>query len=136
MRYDPLSPAERTERMRRVRGADTSTELAVRRLIFSMGYRYRLHRRDLPGAPDLVFAGTRKVIFVHGCFWHLHDCGNFRLPKSRPEYWLPKLQRNAERDRSNENSLKGLGWEVLTVWECQLRDPASVSARIATFLDS
>lgn len=122
--------------MRRVRGADTSTELAVRRLIFSMGYRYRLHRRDLPGAPDLVFAGTRKVIFVHGCFWHLHDCGNFRLPKSRPEYWLPKLQRNAERDRSNENSLKGLGWEVLTVWECQLRDPASVSARIATFLDS
>lgn len=136
---DPLNPEERSERMSRVRGKNTGPELTIRRLIHALGYRFRLHRRDLPGTPDLVFPGRRKVIFVHGCFWHRHpdpDCKLARMPKSRQEFWRPKLEGNRARDHRNEASLVEAGWGVMTVWECELRDQPSLENRIRTFLDA
>lgn len=135
---DPLSPKERSERMARVRNRDTKPELAVRRLVHSLGYRYRLHRRDLPGRPDLVFAGRRKVIFVHGCFWHRHGTchSGTRVPKSRLDFWLPKLESNRERDRVNQEALAKLGWDVLPIWECEIKDTATLAERITRFLES
>src|SRR5690606_15584870 len=110
----------------------------VRRLVHGMGYRYRLHRRDLPGTPDLVFPGRKKVIFVHGCFWHRHPdptCKLARLPKSRREFWLPKLEGNRARDVENMARLEELGWESMTIWECQLRDQEALEERVRRFLD-
>lgn len=134
---DILTPAERSERMARVRAKDTKPELFVRRLVHGMGYRYRLHRRDLPGTPDLAFPGRGKVIFVHGCFWHRHaSCALARLPKSRGDFWLPKLTANMERDARNVRALRRLGWSVLTIWECQLGDSAKLANRIRRFLDA
>lgn len=134
---DTLNPVERSERMSRVRGKNTKPELLVRRLVHGMGYRYRLHRRDLPGTPDLVFPGRGKVIFINGCFWHRHmDCVLARLPKSRNEFWQPKLTANAERDTRNIRALKRLGWGVLTIWECQLGDVTKLANRIRRFLDA
>lgn len=134
---DSLTPERRSEVMKRVRSKNTSLEWKVRRLVFSLGYRYRLHRRDLPGSPDLVFASRKKVIFVHGCFWHRHDCplGN-RSPKSRMEFWDTKLSRNAQRDREVLEALERLDWSVLTVWECQVGDTPTITARIRRFLDA
>jgi DNA mismatch endonuclease (patch repair protein) len=134
---DTLTPAERSERMALVRAKDTKPELLVRRLVHGMGYRYRLHRRDLPGTPDLVFPGRSKVIFIHGCFWHRHArCALARLPKSRGDFWLPKLTANAERDARNVRALRRLGWSVLTIWECQLGDTAKLASRIRRFFDA
>lgn len=134
---DTLTPAERSARMALVRAKDTKPELLVRRLVHGMGYRYRLHRRDLPGTPDLVFPGRSKVIFIHGCFWHRHaSCALARLPKSRVDFWLPKLTANAERDARNVRALRRLGWSVLTIWECQLGDTANLANRIRGFLDA
>lgn len=134
---DTLTPAERSARMALVRAKDTKPELLVRRLVHGMDYRYRLHRRDLPGTPDLVFPGRDKVIFIHGCFWHRHArCALARLPKSRGDFWLPKLTANAERDARNVRALRGLGWSVLTIWECQLGDTAKLANRIRRFLDA
>ncbi|MBN9615000.1 MAG: DNA mismatch endonuclease Vsr [Acidobacteriales bacterium] len=117
---DTLSKPERSERMSRVRSTDTAPELFVRRIVHAMGFRYRLHDRRLPGSPDLVFPRLRRIIFVHGCFWHHHSgCG--RLPKSNLSFWIPKLENNAKRDRKNLGALKKLGWQVMVVWECQLR---------------
>lgn len=122
MNTDNLTPEQRRRTMRQVRSSDTKPEMTVRRLIHGMGYRYRLHRRDLPGCPDLVFPGRRKVIFVHGCFWHGHDCPSGRKqPKTNRDYWSRKLQRNAERDRANVEKLHAAGWDVLVIWECQIR---------------
>lgn len=135
---DILSPAERSERMSRVRAKHTSPEMTVRRLVHRMGYRYRLHSRDLPGKPDLVFRSRRAVIFVHGCFWHMHSdsgCKLSKLPKSRTEYWLPKLLRNAERDVRNRQHLEKEGWKVLELWECQLGRPADAEEVLRKFLD-
>lgn len=134
---DTLKPAERSARMALVRNKDTKPELLVRRLVHGMGYRYRLHRRDLPGTPDLVFPSRKKVIFVNGCFWHRHNgCALARLPKSRGEFWLPKLNANVERDVRNVRELRRLGWHVLTIWECQLGDIAKLPNRIRRFLDA
>ncbi len=134
---DTLTPAERSARMALVRAKDTKPELLVRRLVHGMGHRYRLHRRDLPGTPDLVFLGRSKVIFIHGCFWHRHArCALARLPKSRGDFWLPKLTANAERDARNVRALRRLGWSVLTIWECQLGDTANLANRIRRFLDA
>src|SRR5580704_9432837 len=109
--------------MARVRSKNMRPEMAVRKLVFAMGYRYRLHVRDLPGCPDLVFRPRRKVIFVHGCFWHRHaDCSLARLPKSRLDFWEPKLEGNRQRDEKNNEALAREGWRVLTVWECQVKD--------------
>jgi DNA mismatch endonuclease (patch repair protein) len=134
---DTLNPAERSARMALVRGKGTKPELLVRRLVHGMGYRYRLHRRDLPGTPDLVFPGRGKVIFINGCFWHRHmGCALARLPKSRGEFWLPKLTANAERDARNVRALQQLGWSVLTIWECQLGDIDKLANEIRRFLDA
>lgn len=134
---DTVSAAKRSEIMARVRAVDTGPELAVRRLVHGMGYRYRLHRRDLPGRPDLVFPARGSVIFVHGCFWHRHKgCALARLPKSREEFWRPKLEGNASRDGRNQRALRAAGWGVMTIWECQLTDTARLADRIRRFLDA
>ena len=136
---DTLTREERAERMSRVRSKNTKPEMRVRRIVHRLGYRYRLHRRDLPGTPDLAFIGRRKAIFVHGCFWHRHpstDCKLARLPKSRAEFWTPKLERNRARDEDNQSKLEAIGWGVLILWECQLKDEASLATTIQTFLST
>ena len=123
--------------MRAVKSRDTGPEMLVRRLVHRMGYRYRLYRKGLPGRPDLVFPGRRKVIFVHGCFWHQHDCPHgSRLPKSNQDYWHPKLARNKERDTENHARLLEQGWDVLTIWQCQTKDPSVLQERIQQFLEA
>ncbi|WP_200915884.1 DNA mismatch endonuclease Vsr [Jeongeupia sp. HS-3] len=136
---DTLTPAERSERMGRVRSTDTRLEMVVRRLVHGMGYRYRLHRKGLPGKPDLVFTSRHKVIFIHGCFWHRHDdptCRLARLPKSRLDFWLPKLSENKARDDRVQQRLADQGWATMTIWECQVRDTEALKRRIREFLDS
>jgi DNA mismatch endonuclease Vsr len=129
---DPL----RRRIMSAVRGRDTKPEMVVRRLLHSMNYRYRLHRKDLPGRPDIVFAGRRKVIFVHGCFWHRHPgCPKATLPKTRVEFWSEKFERNVERDREAEDRLERAGWSSLVVWECETRAPGALASRLRNFLD-
>ncbi|WP_309955079.1 MULTISPECIES: very short patch repair endonuclease [Variovorax] len=133
---DSVSPLRRSEIMGRVRSQDTKPELLVRRLVHSMGYRYRLHAKDLPGKPDLVFRSRRKVIFVHGCFWHRHrDCSLARLPKSREDFWLPKLEANRQRDIKIEQSLHDSKWAVLVLWECELGKLPELKNKIKEFLD-
>jgi DNA mismatch endonuclease, patch repair protein len=132
---DHLTPEERSAHMRRIQKRDTSPEMAVRRIAHSLGYRFRLHRRDLPGTPDLVFLRLRKAILVHGCFWHQHEgCRLARKPKSRLEYWLPKLERNQRRDALAEEALKRLGWSELIIWECETTDGERLRRRIDAFL--
>ena len=135
---DTLTVAERSQRMRLVRGKNTGPELLVRRLVHSMGFRYSLHRRDLPGSPDLVLTRHNKVIFVHGCFWHRHlssRCRLARLPKSRLDFWAPKLESNRIRDERNKRALRYLGWKILVVWECQLSDIEQLRNKIWRFLE-
>lgn len=134
-RYDPLSPQERSERMSHIRCADTKPEIRVRRLVTGMGYRYRLHAKDLPGKPDLVFRARLKVIFVHGCFWHQHGCRQYRMPKTKRTFWEPKLARNRDRDAQVRKELRRLGWRCLVIWECQLGRPEILARRIRRFLE-
>lgn len=125
----------RSSIMRAVKGRDTGPEIVVRRLVFGMGYRYRLHRGDLPGKPDLAFIGRRKVVFVHGCFWHGHECARgAREPKANREYWRAKIGRNKERDCRNLAALSSQGWESLVIWECELKELALVRDRLVVFL--
>ncbi len=134
---DTLTVRERSERMSRIRSKDTKPEMTVRRLVHGLGYRYRLHAKDLPGRPDLVFRPRRKVIFVHGCFWHRHaGCSRNRLPKSpeRQDFWQEKLDGNARRDRRNETRLQRLGWEFLVIWECETRDLEGLADKVRAFL--
>ena len=133
---DSLTPEQRSDRMGRVRAKDTKPEMIVRRLAHSLGYRYRLHSRTLPGHPDMIFSSRRKVVFIHGCFWHRHDekCPLTRMPKSRLEVWKPKFERNICRDAENEMKLRGLGWDFLVVWECELRALGRLAARLTSFL--
>lgn len=133
----PRSPEAQRRIMQAIRSKNTKPELLVRRLVHRMGYRYRLHRADLPGKPDLVFAARRKVIFVHGCFWHSHDdpsCPDGGTPRANTEYWLPKLARNRERDRANLEALAALGWDVLLIWDCETRDSDGLELLIRRFL--
>ncbi|MDE2849334.1 MAG: very short patch repair endonuclease [Acidobacteriota bacterium] len=134
---DTVSAAQRSQIMSRIRSEGTKPEIAVRRLTHSLGYRYRLHRKDLPGTPDLVFPSRRKVIFVHGCFWHQHrDCDHMHVPQSNRDYWLPKLRRNAERDSKHERRLAELGWKTLVLWECEVSQGGeALGERIRDFLD-
>lgn len=121
--------------MSRVREKNTSPELKVRSLAHRLGFRFRLHRKDLPGTPDLVFPSRKKVIFVHGCFWHGHDCvRGKREPKTNTEYWVKKIRRNIERDAAHQSELKALGWDFLVIWECELGTPEIVSRKISVFL--
>jgi DNA mismatch endonuclease, patch repair protein len=132
---DTLSPERRSANMRRIRSKNTKPEVALRRLIYRLGYRFRLHRKDLPGKPDLVFSSRRKVIFVHGCFWHQHPgCRDGRVPGTRTDYWEKKFYRNQERDAENLARLQQAGWSVLTVWECSLQNKKSLVRRLHRFL--
>lgn len=125
----------RSENMRRITSKDTSPELTVRRILFRLGYRYRLHRNDLPGKPDIVFGGRRKLIFVHGCFWHAHACPRAHKPKTNKTYWSPKLERNQERDARHLKQLQTAGWDVLTIWECELKDTNSLELSLIRFME-
>lgn len=134
---DNLSPKDRSRLMSLVRSKDTRPEIAVRRLCHALGYRFRLHRRDLPGTPDLVFPRLHAIILVHGCFWHRHRCANGkRTPKSRVHFWKPKLENNARRDHRNVVKLRRSGWSVMIVWECQLCRRGGLECRILAFLDT
>jgi DNA mismatch endonuclease (patch repair protein) len=115
---------------------DTCAEMGVRRIVHAMGYRYSLHRKDLPGQPDLVFPARRKIIFVHGCFWHGHRCRYGRLPKSKLDYWKPKIETNKSRDKRQRQILKRQGWRIMVVWQCQLKKPEWLGDRIENFLSS
>ena len=130
---DRLSAAQRSENMRRIKSKDSSAELAVRRLVHGLGYRYHLHDQQLPGRPDMVFPGRRKIIFMHGCFWHQHRCSRAHTPRSRTEYWKPKLDRNRARDREHRRTLKALGWEVLVIWECEITNLTALTHRLKRF---
>lgn len=132
---DTLSPKERSERMSLIRGTGSAPEMKLRRLVHRMGFRYRLHVKELPGKPDLVFPARNAVIFMHGCFWHRHEgCSLARLPKSKLEFWKPKLEANKERDLRNQRQLESLGWRVLVIWECEMSDVECVSVIIREFL--
>jgi DNA mismatch endonuclease (patch repair protein) len=134
---DSISPERRSENMRRIRSKGMKPELQVRRLLHGMGYRYRLHRRNLPGHPDIIFPRRKKAIFVHGCFWHQHGdpaCRITRIPKSRLDYWAPKLNRNKERDAANIKLLRNMGWRVFVVWECQTSEERKLRTKLTAFL--
>jgi len=129
---DVLSTEQRKYCMSRIRGKDTKPELVVRRLVHSLGYRFRLHRRNLPGCPDIVLPGHRKVVFVHGCFWHMHRCRYGRVkPSTNVKFWEKKREGNKERDRK----LRQQGWKVLVIWECQTKKPEELAGRILGFLE-
>lgn len=134
IQMDTLTPRARSERMSRIRNKDTKPEMVVRRLAHKLGYRFRLHVAALPGKPDLVFARRRKAVFVHGCFWHQHKCAMGRVPKSRLDFWLPKLHANKVRDQKCRRQLTRMGWQTLTVWECQLKDLSEVGKELIKFL--
>ena len=131
---DHVTPERRSFIMSKVGQKNTKPEIILRRALHALGYRYRLHRRDLPGTPDIVFPSRRKVILVHGCFWHGHGCRWGQLPKSRPEYWRPKIETNQERDKKTLTALREAGWEPLVVWQCELRDPDTAIQRVEAFL--
>ena len=132
---DVYSREKRSEVMGRVKGRDTGPELKLRRLLTRLGLRYRLHRKDLPGRPDVVMAGRRTVVFMHGCFWHGHDCARgARSPKANAEYWTAKIGRNVARDRRVQGELAEAGWRPIVVWECELKDEAALEARLSTEL--
>ena len=132
---DIFDPEKRTEIMSRIRGRDTKPELIVRRIAHGLGFRFRLHRKDLPGRPDIVFPRHQAVIVVHGCFWHRHPgCKRASSPKTRVRYWQNKFEDNVVRDRRNETALRDLGWKVMVIWECETKDHEAVAARIESFL--
>lgn len=121
--------------MSAVKHKDTGPEMAVRKTLYRLGYRYRLHVKDLPGTPDIVFPGRQKVVFVHGCFWHGHLCDYGKLPKSNLDYWRTKIATNRKRDARNLRELYYLGWEVMIIWQCELKRETHVVAALRTFLD-
>ena len=135
-RTDVFDPAARSAVMRRVKGRDTGPELRVRKVLWALGARYRLHRKDLPGSPDIVLPGRRLAVFVHGCFWHGHDCARgARIPKTNRDYWTAKVGRNRARDARVQAALADAGWRVETVWECEIKDAAALEARLVTLLE-
>ena len=132
---DKLTKERRSENMRRIRAKHTSPEMAVRHMVQAMGYRYRLHVQTLPGKPDLVFPRLSKIIEVRGCFWHQHTgCIDSHIPKTRLDYWGPKLEKNAARDRKNMKQLRACGWDVLVLWECEMQNMNRVKRKLAVFL--
>lgn len=133
---DSVSPEVRSRIMAQVKSKGMKPEMQVRRLLHGLGYRYRLHRKDLPGRPDIVFPSRRKIVFVNGCFWHKHaGCPRVRIPATNRDYWLAKLERNRARDERNLALLQADGWAAMTVWECQLKDIAAVTESLTQFLD-
>lgn len=132
------SPEQRSHTMRAVRSRNTTPELAVRKMLRGLGFSgYRIHRKDLPGTPDIAFIGRKKAILIHGCFWHGHGCKRgLREPKSNRAYWLPKIERNRQRDAEHLADLARLGWSVLTVWECDLREPSALATKLIKFMSA
>lgn len=126
----------RSENMRRIRSKDTAPEMSIRRLLRGMGFTgYRIHRKELPGNPDIAFIGRKKAIFIHGCFWHGHVCKEgSRRPKTNQGYWLPKIERNRQRDADSLAKLADLGWLVLTIWECEIADSARIAEKLQAFM--
>ena len=138
LNFEPPPTPERSALMARIRGRDTGPEMAVRRLLYGLGYRYRLHVRDLPGRPDIVFRRRRKVIFVHGCFWHQHEgCRKATIPRTRVAFWRRKFRRNKERDTVSLQALGALGWKALVVWECETetKEREALRVRLTRFLE-
>lgn len=132
---DFVTPEKRSKIMRGVKQKDTAPEVLVRRALHARGFRFRLHRRDLPGKPDIILPRHQAVVMVHGCFWHQHrGCKDGRIPASNLAYWGPKLARNVERDREKQAALEGLGWHVHTVWECEAKDPVALASRLEAIL--
>lgn len=132
---DVLTPEQRHRCMSRIKGKDTKPEMIVRRMVHAMGYRFRLHRKGLPGKPDLVFGPRRRVIFVHGCFWHVHDCKYGQVkPKTNASFWGAKRGETRKRDQRNIRALEAEGWQVLVIWECETRDGEALEKRLAEFL--
>lgn len=132
---DHLNPSDRSRNMAAVRGRDTNPELIVRRIVHGLGFRFRLHRKALPGTPDIVLPRLQKIIFVHGCFWHRHPkCHYASIPATRTEFWTEKLCANVERDKKSIHDLRQLGWRVMVVWQCELRDLFALRRRIEKFL--
>lgn len=132
---DTINPDRRSENMRRIKSKGMRPELTVRRLVHSMGYRFRLHVSDLPGKPDIVLTRKKKIIEVRGCFWHQHGkCVDSHIPKSRIQYWRPKLQGNQRRDKRNARALEALGWKIFVVWECEVQDLKRIKRDLSKFL--
>jgi DNA mismatch endonuclease (patch repair protein) len=131
---DIITPSQRSALMARIRGRDTGPELSVRRLLHGLGYRFRLHVNDLPGRPDIAFRSKRIVIFVHGCFWHRHNCGLAYSPKTRPEFWQKKFDQNIKRDKTVHKALKRAGWRVIVVWECEVERLSKLTVRLTKLL--
>ena len=132
---DKITPDRRSRNMSRIKGRDTSPEIAVRSLLHRLGYRFRLHRKDLPGTPDVVFPRRRKVLMVHGCFWHRHPgCRYAYVPKSRTDFWMGKFGRNVARDKTAQRQLQEKGWDVMVIWECELRYRSVLTDRLVEFL--
>ena len=132
---DHVSPKKRSAIMAQVRTRNTGPELVARKMLHRLGYRYRLHRKDLPGSPDIVFPRTKLAIFVNGCFWHGHACRYGRLPKSKLQYWRPKIEANRTRDVSKQRQLRQRGWSFLVVWQCELRKPEAALKQMVQFLN-
>lgn len=133
---DTISPARRSWNMSRIKGRDTKPEIQIRSMLHRMGLRFRLHRAELPGKPDIVLVGRRTVVFVHGCFWHRHGRCRFAYsPKSRKAYWSRKFAKNVERDQAQRKSLQASGWKTVVVWECELRDEARITRRLRRLFD-
>lgn len=134
---DTLTPRQRSERMRSVRSRDTKPELKLRKLVWRLGHRYRKNKASIIGKPDIAFVGRKCAIFLHGCFWHRHDCTSGRRePKSRIDFWQAKFRRNVERDAEVTEQLAAAGWRSLVIWECELRDQVAVEGRVREFLDA
>lgn len=132
----PTPSPERSRTMRAVKSRNTTPEMLVRRMVHGLGKRYRLHREDLPGKPDLTFARLRKIIFVHGCFWHGHDCKRgARQPKENADYWRQKIARNKDRDARAQEALHAMGWDVLVIWECETKDRGALEGRLREFFN-
>lgn len=131
---DTRSPAQRSKIMKSVGTRNTGPEIVVRKVLHALGYRFRLYRNDLPARPDIVLPGRRKVVLVHGCFWHGHGCAKGRLPKSRLDYWRPKIAENKKRDRRNVGKLRSLGWKVLVVWQCETKSPEKLRSKLLKFV--
>lgn len=134
---DVFSKEKRSQIMSHVSGKNTKPEIAVRSLLHKMGYRFRLHRKDLPGKPDITLPKYKKVIFVHGCFWHGHpSCSHSKRPATNKKFWSKKLDKNIERDKESVNALSQLGWDALTVWSCEVKDTNKLKNKLLSFLES
>jgi DNA mismatch endonuclease (patch repair protein) len=133
---DSLTPSERSKRMSLIKNKDSKIEKTIRSFLFSLGYRYRIHYKELPGHPDIVFTSKKKVIFINGCFWHGHDCGKYKFPQSNTNFWKDKIKKNTERDEHNHQRIEEMGWKIMDIWECQISKNSNIFHNICVFLEN